>query len=540
MAKKPASKRKSTSAQPVWRRLRYWPALIAGVLVAVLGGFLWYQSSQAVFDSQLLQQLPKDSSVAGVARLSRFSADTVNQVAHSTTIDSARAANLAQTLNAAGIDRTALKNALGDQFAFARTTRGDLAIFTVAQESAFADAAGRLTGQLTGRTAGRTSGAGAKTVDLQTNSGTLKIWQGTPDGGQPDGQPSVSAYRRGGELYVATNPDLIVGAVRETNGFTSLDQFAGVSKQLPPGADAYVFVNAAQLKDPPVAFPLTGLAVTDHQDRLRLDVRVADPAVVSKSPPNTDGALLPGAEAASAAVEGTDVAGYLHLLEEQRQESDLPRVITLQNGIAALGRTLGVDLERDFLSRASGRFVYGRYRTADGSEQWFGVARFDSAPTAADTVGQLTTLLRQRVTVPTRHERVRTLPDGTQSREIVSEGNEALDISDVSIEGHGGNAATFPGIGAVNWVTDGEYLVLGSSPEAAARMVRTIAHPSGKPGERGTLAIRAKLSEVPGLFAARDGLFNWILATQPESGSFTLSKSTGELQGAVRFKPAGR
>lgn len=530
MAKKPASKRKSTSPKPIWRRLRYWPALIAGVLLLILGGFLWYQSSRAVFDSQLLQQLPKDSSVAGVARLSRFSPDTVNQVAHSTTIDPARAAILVQALNAAGIDRAALKAAVGDQFAFARTTRGDVAIFTVAKESAFSDAAGRLTGQAGGATT-------AKTADLQTNSGVLKIWQGTLAGGQPGGQPVVSAYRQGGKFYVATNPDLIVGALRETNGFTSLDQFAGVSKQLPPGADAYLFVNAAQFKDPPVAFPLTGLAMTDQKDRLKLAVRVADPAVVSKPPPNTDGALLPGTDAASAAVEGTDVTGYLHLLEEQRQESDLPRVITLQNGIAALNRTLGVDLEHDFLSRADGRFVYARYRAANGTEQWFGAIRFDSAQTAQNKVAQLTSLLRERVTVPTRHERVRVLPDGTQSREIVSEGNEALDISDVSIEGHVGNAATFPSLGAVNWVTDGEYLVLGSSPEAAARMIRTIAHPP-KPGERGTLAIRAKLSEVPGLLASRDGLFNWILATQPESGSFTLSKSTGELQGAVRFKSA--
>ncbi len=529
MAKKPAPKRKSTPPKPVWQRLRYWPALIAGVALAVLGGFLWYQSSQAVFDNQLLQQLPKDSSVAGVARLSRFSADTVNQVAQSTTIDSARAANLVHALNAAGIDRTTLKDALGDRFAFARTSRGDLAVFTVAKESAFADAAGRLTG--------RTGGAAtAKTAELQTNSGVLKIWQGTVGGGQPP----VSAYRQGGKFYVSTNPDLIVDAIRETNGFTSLDQFAGVSKQLAPGADAYVFVNVAQSKNPPVAFPLMGLAVTDQKDRLTLVIRVADPAVVSKPLPNTNGALLPGPEAAAAALEGTDMAGYLHLLEEQRQESDLPRVIALQNGIAALSRTLGVDLERDFLSPADGSFVYARYRAADGGEQWFGAVRFDSAQTAQAKVGQLTALLRQRVTVPTRHERVRVLPDGTQSREIVSEGNEALDISDVSVEGHGGNAATFPGLGAVNWVTDGEYLVLGSSPEAAARMVRTIAHPQGKLDERGSLTIRAKLSAVPGLLGSRDGLFNWILATQPESGSFTLSKSTGELQGAVRFKRANR
>lgn len=95
-------------------------------------------------------------------------------------------------------------------------------------------------------------------------------------------------------------------------------------------------------------------------------------------------------------------------------------------------------------------------------------------------------------------------------------------------------------MGSVNWVTDGQYLVLGTTPEAVARMIRTIAKPAGNVGERGELAMRAKVSEIPSLLKVRDGLFGWVLAAQPESGSFTLSKSTGELQGAVRFKQASR
>ncbi len=523
MAKKPTPKRKSTTRIPLHRRLHFWPALIVGLLLVGLCGFLWVRSSQAAFGTDLLRKLPKDSYVAGVARISQFDSATVNQLSRSTRIDTARAATLLQTLQSGGVDQAKLKSAVGDQFAFARTNRGDLAIFTVAQEADFADVAKRLTSHA----------ANVKTTELQTSSGTLQVWQGLPAGSQQ----VVSAYRSGRELYLATNPDLIVGASRETNGFTTLDQFPAVSKQLPAGADAYVFLNVSQLREPPVAFPLTGVAVTDQKQQLKLATRVAEPAVVSETLPNTSGKLLPAPSAASAAIEGTDVAGYLHVLEEQRQESDLPRVIALQNGVASLNRKLGVDLEKDFLGQATGDFVYARYRGADGSNQWFGMIQFDSAQTAQTTATRLTQLLRERVTVPTRHERIRVLPDGTQSKEIVSEGNEALEVGDVTIEGKAGNAATFPSIGAVNWVVDGQFLALGSSPEAVARMIRTIAQPSAKLNERGELAVRAKLADTPGLMANRDGLFNWILATQPESGSFTLNKSTGELQGAVRFKP---
>ncbi len=148
----------------------------------------------------------------------------------------------------------------------------------------------------------------------------------------------------------------------------------------------------------------------------------------------------------------------------------------------------------------------------------------------------MTALLRERVKVPTRREVIRQLPDGTQSREIVSEGNEPLEVTDMTAEGKGGNAATFPGMGSVNWLVDGKYLVLGSTPEAVGRMVKTIADPADGVGERSGLAVRAKLADARNLLDTRDGLFNWILSAQPESGTFTVNKSTGEMQGAVRFK----
>lgn len=507
-------------------RIRFWPALVAGIIVALVGGFLWVRSSQAVFNNNLLRKLPKDSWVAGAARLSQFDKQTIEQVSQNAKLDPTRSATVLQAVSAAGIDRKQLHRALEDQFAFARTTRGDLAVFTIAGESDYAEIAKRLSSQT----------GGAKVAERQANGGLFKTWQATINGSQQ----TVFAYRTGRELYLATNPELIIGASREDNGFTSLDQFEDVSKQLAAGADAYVFLNASQLREPPVAFPLTGMAIANQDEKLKFSVRVAEPSVVTNSLHRTNGSLLPAADQAAAAVEGTGVVKYLHLLEEQRQESDLPRVISLQNGIASISRTLGVDLERDVFGQATGKFVYARYRSADGAGQWYGAVEFDSPEAANAKTAQLTKLLRERVTVPTRHEILRTLADGTQSREIVSEGKEALEITDVTVEGKGGNAATFPGMGSVNWVVDGKHLVIGSTPESVGRMIKTIAHPAGNVGEHGELAVRAKLSEVPGLFGSRDGLFNWILATQPESGTFTLSKSTGVLQGAVRFKQAGR
>lgn len=413
---------------------------------------------------------------------------------------------------------------MDDQFAFARTNRGDLTVFTVAEESAFTDLSKRLSGQT----------SGAKVAERQAAGGTFKIWQAAVNGTNQ----TVFAYRTGRELYLATNPELIIAASREDNGFTSLDQFADVSEQLAPGADAYVFLNVSQLREPPIAFPLTGVAVVNQKDKLKLSVRVAEPPVITTSLRSTNGSLLPAASLATVSIEGTNVLEYLRVLEEQRQESDLPRVIALQNGIASLNRTLGVNLQEEIFAQATGKFVYARYRTTDGNPHWFGAIEFESPEVANARVAQLTKLLRERVKVPTRREILRQLPDGTQSREVVSEGNEPLEVTDVIVEGKGGNAATFPSMGSVNWVVDGKYLTLGSTPEAVSRMIKTIATPTQGVGERGELSVRAKLADVSSLLNQRDGLFNWILAAQPESGTFTLSKSTGELQGAVRFSQA--
>jgi hypothetical protein len=526
MSKKTASKRKRPAKSPTLPRVRFWPALIAGILLVALGAALWVTSSKAVFNSALLRKLPKDSSIAGVARLSQFDRETVQQVSQNAKIDPARSTVLLQAMSEAHIDPKLVGQALDDQFAFARTTRGDLAVFTIRSEESFNDLAKRASSQT----------HDAKISERQANGGTFKTWQAVINGNQE----TVFAYRSGQELYLSTNPELIIGASRENAGFTSLDQFAGVSKQLTAGADAYLFLNASQLKDPPVAFPLTGIAINNHKNGLKLSMQVAEPAVVTTSLKATNGSLLPSTESAAASLEGTNVAAYLHLLEQQRQESDLPRVISLQNGIASLNRTIGIDLERDIFGAATGPFVYARYRSADGAGQWFGAIEFDSDEIANAKVAQLTKLLRERVKVPTRHEVVRTLQDGTQSREIVSQGNEPLEITDMTVENKGGNAANFPGMGSVNWLVDGKYLVIGSTPEAVGRMVKTIAQPTGNVGERGELAVRSKLPELPGLMGGRDGLFNWILATQPESGTFSLSKATGELQGAVRFKQAGK
>jgi hypothetical protein len=523
MAKSASNTGKSSLAGRL-RSIRYWPVLLAGILLAVAGIFLWQQSASATLSDQLLRKVPKDSQLAGVARLSRLDYDTIRQVSGSAKIEPKRTGDLLSTLSKAGITPEELRLAFDDQFAFGRTPRGDLAIFTVAQDQNFSTLASKF----------ETQTGDLKAVERPIDAGTVKLWQGTVR----ETGAVVTAFRSGREFYVSSNPDLIVAASREADGFTSLENFSDASKRLPPAADGYLFVNVAQLKDLTGKLPvsaLTGIAWTNRPEELAISAYSSNSLTVTERLPRAKGAILPGTDYASVSLEGQNVVSFLHLLEDQRQETDLPRVINLQNGLASLNRKLGVDLEPDYLG-GNHPFAYGRFRDAEGKSQWFGALEFDSPEAATAKITDLVQRLRDRVTVPVRKEVVRILPDGSQSREIVSEGRQSLTITDLPVNDRTAQTTTLPTLGGVAWVLDRQYLVVGSSADAISRMLKTLAGPSAKTGERGELAVRMKLADLGTLSASSDSLFDWILAARPDSGRFSLGKSSGELRGAVEFK----
>lgn len=488
---------------------------------------LWQQVSRAAFGNEMIQKLPSDSYLAGVAKLSRFDYHALNQASASAKLEQAEVAPLIELLNRDKVTIEQLRTAFGDQIAFAKSKRGNVLVLTIKDEAAFS----KLTDQV------RQEATDTKTVDQLPKSGqSVKVWQGMLH--NPD--RLVAAYRSGGNFYVGSTADIVASVSQETDGFTSQEFFTDVSKQLPPGQDAYLFLNPSQSPQPPVVIPpLTGVGILNQKDSLKVSTFTADTPAATGTLSQTDGALLPDPARAPGAIQGKDVLAYFQLLQDQRQESDLPKVIRFQNGLAQVNRKLGINLQSDFFGKANGTFVYARYRTPEGKDEWFGAIEFDSNGQAASAVNDLTKRLRERVTVPVRRETLRTLADGTQSREIVSEGSEALEIGDISVEGRAGNQAVFPSIGNVSWAVDGKYLVLGSSAEAAARMVQTIARPTTKIDTHGDLAVQLKLSELPALTATKDGLFDWILSTQAESGSFTLNKQSGELRGVLRFNTDG-
>ncbi|MSU76409.1 hypothetical protein EXS54_02995 [Patescibacteria group bacterium] len=523
--RKPAPKAKSV--KPKQWHIRYWPALVGGVLLLGLVIILWQQLAQATFNDQLIKKLPTDSYLAGVVKLSTLDPNSANQLSASTSVEQPETSGLVDLLKRDGATMDQLRDTFDDQVAFAKSKRGNVAILTIKDTAAFT----KLTDQI------KKEATDGKTLEqLQKSGSNVKVWQGTLH--NPD--RTVAAYQSGREFYVGSTPEIVAAASQESNGFSSQEFFTDVSKQLPAGRDAYVFINASQMPQPPIVVPpMIGVGILNHDNELKLATYTADTPVAHRQLPQTDGSLLPSAKLAQASVQGQNVMQYLQLLEDQRQESDLPKVIALQNGLSSIDRKLGASLENDYITQAGGAFVYARYRDAVGKNQWFGALQFSSDNEAANRVTDLTKRLRERITVPVRHEILRTLQDGTQSREIVSEGAEALEIGDVSIEGHAGQQALFPSIGNVSWAVDGRYMIMGSSAEAAARMAQTIAGPKAKTDGHGDLAVQVKLNGATALTTTSDGLFDWILSTRPQSGSFTLNKQTGVLNGTVKFNTGG-
>ncbi len=521
VAPQPRPKPAEPAPDPRERTIRYWPVLAVGVLLLAGGALLSQRFEAKTISDDLFRKLPSDSYLAGAATLDTVEPGTLKQLSGSLNAYAAPAAELVDAVGRSGLKREQVGKALDDKFVFAATKRGGLFVFTLNGGGAYDELAAPLGEQLDNR---QTFSEG----DTDFTTGTIR---GTTR--------SVAVGRNGSQLYVASNPELVKAAVGETSGFNTTAGFAEVAGRLPAG-DGYLFLDNEPVRTQSgLEVPLVGVSWSDAGDSLDLHAESAEPQVTSVTLSDTDGKLLPpisGDAAATGSVSGTNLSRYLGLLQEQRSEADLPKVLELQNGIASVNRSLGKDLDRDFLSKATGRFVYARYPgAASNTNEFGGLAEFPSSEAARSTYTEFTELAKQKLTVPVRRQVVRALPDGTQSREIVAEGRANLAFSDFTVEGKTGQAVTLPGIGAVHLLLDDKRLIVASTPDGVARMLKVTAAPGEDVAGGGELAIRAKVSEASTLLRDPDVLSEWVLATRPARGDFKLNKSTGELSGSVGF-----
>ncbi len=497
------------------------PALVAGLLLIVAGLTLWLALSRAAVTKDLLAKLPEDSRIAGVARLAAFDYGTVGRTSASAKVYPAETKALVAAVRKA-VPAELLGKALGSEVGFART-RDDqlLAVATVRDEAAYAQVATALNGVL----------EDPKRVEVDTpEHGRLAFSTGR----LPGTKVVIRSHRDGRYVYFSTHNGQILAAVNRTVGFDRHPDFAEVSGDLPGAEDAYVFLDGSLAEGyPRLDYSLVGLAIENDDDVLRIETANARPPRVQETLGRTAGKLLPPVSAAPVSVSGTDALAFLRLLEEQRSEEDLPGVLRFQNGVSALNRQLGVDVERDYLAAAGDRFVYARYQDGD-TRHWMGLLEFDSPETARAKTEELQGLLKAKAKVPVRREVVKVLPDGTESREIESQRDEPLSIGTVTVEGRPAAAARLPEMGRAVWQVRDRYLLIGSSEEAVARLVRTLAEPDPADA-KGQLAVRIALGKVASVTGKEDGLFTWLLFIRPERGSFTLDKGTGVLTGGLTF-----
>ena len=496
------------------RRLTAWPALIAGLVILGLGAALWQYFAAVTFDDRLLRKLPRDSALAGSARLSAFELDTLKQLTTAISYGNPAVLDGLKT----GADQAKLREAFEDQFAFASTARGQLFIFTVRQE--------------TGVSALR-DGLRAQIEQPQTvRAGELTVLQGIFKGTTTP----VAVSRSGNEVYVASNAGLIEAASKESAGFTQVPKFSEVSGKLPSGRHGYLFYNPEVVRSPlGLNVGLLGASLLNRSDTIDISVAGVEPLPVSATLDRTSGQLLPAADLAVASVAGHGPHDLLRLLEEQRQEGDPPRAILLQNGLASASRTLGTDVVDTYFS-AVGDYTYARFQGADAKPAWMGALEFESAQTAQQKVDDLVNRMRASVTFPVRREVVNVLPDGTQSREVTGEGREPATFVPFTAAGRTGQAVTVPGsLGTVHYVLEGQYLVVASSPEGIERMVKSLSNQGSDFQPSGALALRVKLSDRGQLLTGRDSLYDWLLSARPSGGEFKLDKASGELTGTVNF-----
>lgn len=494
------------------------PALFAGLAFVALAVAMASQFSQRTFSSDLLRKLPKDSTVALVSRVSELDNTSLRQVTDATGI---QRTSTSAYLNALSADthRETIKRAVADEFALGRTTHGSVAIFTVRDAGALAELQDSLKTKLVGPQKTERDG-------LTFLSGTLA-----------DTAQVVTLALDGGKLYIASNPELILGARQEENGFTANERFNELSKKLPPAKDAYIFFNPAPVKSSlGLDVPLFGAGIANHKENLEISMHSASVSSTSVGLDETSGKLLAPADLASVSLQGKDVQSYLRLLEEQRAETSLPKVVSLQNGIANLSRTLGVDVEREFVGAASGQFMYSRFIDPQNATQWFGLVEFPSAEEANAKTTEILSLAASKVKIPVRKQIVRVLPDGSQSREVISEGQEPLALEEQTIEGRKVTSMTLPGgFGPMLLVVHDKYLFAASSDVGISRLFQ-VTRREGQAAHSGELTVRIKLADGKRMLADPDAFEDWILATRPARGEFRLDKSNGVLSGGVYFQ----
>lgn len=493
-----------------------WVIFAIGILLLVAGGVMYgmFQSQQSAHDH--IKKLPSDAYVAGIIRVADLNHESVKQLATSTNIYPARSATLLDALATRGVTTDKLTRAFQSHFAFALTTHGGIAIGRVKDEAAAREVYALLTPVLENQTKPVADGA-------PLASGALK-------------DIPMAVGQDGPDVYIASNAELIATARNETNGFTSVSRFADVAESLATGRNGYVFYNAKVVRDRVGAdVPLFGLAYKVTDSGLDIDLRTASTTPVANQLSSTSGKLLPPPTAALVSIEGEGLLDYLHLLEEQRQETNIPKVLSLQNGIVSLGRSLGVDFEKEYLAAPSGHFTYARFRTSTGIE-WMGATEFPDAETAVRKVSELQSAMAAKLTIPIRKQVVRILPDGTQSREVVSEGRQPLGYSNFTVGDKTGSIVALPGgIGLIHFIVQDKYLIVSSSPEGVSRMLDSVGKPSDT-RTNGELAVRLKLSEAHGALAEPDTVLDWILVTRPSKGDLRLDKATGILEGTVGFE----
>lgn len=507
------------------RKLRWHPkylgALVGGIVLLLLGAILWQQFANATFDDHLIRKLPKDSTEAGVARLSALDPSLAPPFANGLNVYPANVAAITSALNRAGVSQKDAQAALDDQFAWAKTPRGTIAVFTVTSEPKLRDISEKLKGQLDNPQPG-------KAGDLTVSSA---VWHGT-------NIPVVTAVS-GRELYVASNADLIAAAKNETAGFTTLTDFGAVSSRLPSARGGYLFFNAPAVQAKvPNTYSMVGAAWSPNKDSISLSLETAPVANVARVLPGNDGSLQPANDLFTASVGGTDASKFMGLLEDQRQDSDLPKVLSLQNAVSNLDRALGKDAVGEYLAPATGHWVYGIYPGTEGVE-WGGLLEYPSGDVAGQKLNEFTALMQVKLTIPVRHEVITVLPDGTQSREVVAEGREPVQFVPFSVPGGEGKAVNLPNIGHVFFKNHGQYLLLASSADAIQRLETSLSRPKTTISQHGSLTIRINVGQAYRLTGDRDVLMDWILAARPSSGRLILTRDS-TLTGALDFNRSSR
>lgn len=509
-------------AAPTRRRLphpKFIGALVAGLAFLVLGGLLWQRIAGMTLDDGLLRKLPVDSQSAGIARLSEFTPATVDRLANGQILPPTLKPVLAPLVGV-DADGQLARDALGTGVAWSESARGTLAVFEVKDRLKLAQLGDKLTGSLENA---ETARAGETEVRTATLKGTTQ---------------RISYGLQDDLLYISSNPQLIGTAVTEEEGFTKAAGYQETADRLPTARGGYVFFSTAEMKSPQSKrYKMVGVAFakegTDGDD-LTLAVRTDRTIPTQQRLPNGDGRLLAPADLAAASLGGTDPAKFVRLLEQQRQQSDLPKVLSFQKGLANLDRQLGSSLIDTYLAKANGDWSYSRYISDTGSEQWMAVAEFPDAATARSTVDDLVARLAQSVTIPVRREVITVLPDGSQSREVESEGRVPVTFRDVQVLTGAVKTATLPGIGPLNYFVQDKYLLVASEPSGIDRLTNLLKQVPAEGTLDGELTGRATLKQVNGVITRTDPVLDWILAATPSEGDFTLT-ADGQLSGSLGF-----